>query len=505
MSELDTPKLRAPLQNSASPRDQEPVGLEKLMKWQDERVARRLRGEYESAVMHLSEVINDNMKTAVNISAVRVEGAPHTRKSFLAGIIEPALPSRSTDGAPPPPTTLEDVLHTTRRIAHGLQKTDIFASVSASLERPESALADPTVGDVDLVFKTKERGRWFVTSSTEVGNSEGTASASARIRNVFGGAETFEANMSLGTKTRRAFRATLVAPLTPQMIAFGEIGAYGLEKDLTSYASCTEGLRGVRAVIRTGTPSRGAHELAYDAVVRHVAGLTPTASISMREAAGTSTKSALSHTFLFDTRDDKIAATRGVYAKLFTELAGGFSGVGLGGDARHLKVEGEGQVSRAVGLGGVSMSLAARGGLLWGLGEGGKTLFSDRFQLGGPTSVRSFRVNGLGPRDGDDSVGGELYYSAGVSVVSNIPTKSHWPVKTHAWLNAGRLDSVDQARPLKDTITEALGRPSISAGVGLIYRFDPIRVEVNFGVPLAASGSDGTRRGIQVGMGLEFL
>jgi outer membrane protein insertion porin family len=73
----------------------------------------------------------------------------------------------------------------------------------------------------------------------------------------------------------------------------------------------------------------------------------------MREAAGTSTKSALSHTFLFDTRDDKIAATRGVYAKLFTELAGGFSGVGLGGDARHLKVEGEGQVSRAVGLGGV--------------------------------------------------------------------------------------------------------------------------------------------------------
>jgi outer membrane protein insertion porin family len=57
MSELDTPKLRAPLQNSSSPRDQEPVGIEKLMKWQDERVARRLRGEYESAVMHLSEVV----------------------------------------------------------------------------------------------------------------------------------------------------------------------------------------------------------------------------------------------------------------------------------------------------------------------------------------------------------------------------------------------------------------------------------------------------------------
>jgi len=41
--------------------------------------------------------------------------------------------------------------------------------------------------------------------------------------------------------------------------------------------------------------------------------------------------------------------------------------------------------------------------------------------------------------------------------------------------------------------------------VGIIYRFDPIRVEVNFGVPLVASRSDGSARGVQVGMGLEFL
>jgi outer membrane protein insertion porin family len=47
--------------------------------------------------------------------------------------------------------------------------------------------------------------------------------------------------------------------------------------------------------------------------------------------------------------------------------------------------------------------------------------------------------------------------------------------------------------------------PSISAGVGLIYRFDPIRVEVNFGVPLVASKSDDAKRGLQVGMGLEFM
>jgi len=45
----------------------------------------------------------------------------------------------------------------------------------------------------------------------------------------------------------------------------------------------------------------------------------------------------------------------------------------------------------------------------------------------------------------------------------------------------------------------------VSAGVGLIYLFDPVRAELNFGVPLAARASDGTRKGVQVGIGLEFL
>lgn len=86
--------------------------------------------------------------------------------------------------------------------------------------------------------------------------------------------------------------------------------------------------------------------------------------------------------------------------------------------------------------------------------------------------MRSFRVNGLGPRDGgmcfiprkgktghanenpnlDDSVGGDLYYSAGVSVVSDIPTRPHWPVKTHAWINAGRLEGLDQCKFISGVI-----------------------------------------------------
>jgi outer membrane protein insertion porin family len=127
-----------------------------------------------------------------------------------------------------------------------------------------------------------------------------------------------------------------------------------------------------------------------------------------------------------------------------------------------------------------------------------------------------------------DSIGGELYYSAGLSVMSDIYSPKSGqplPVKAHCWLNAGRLDGIDRsmsfhssppilqllitapiiAVPLKQTVLASLSRPSLSAGVGIIYRLDPVRVELNFGVPLACSRSDGARRGLQVGMGLEFM
>ncbi|KAJ7201668.1 surface antigen-domain-containing protein [Mycena pura] len=482
--------LRPPLQRSASPRDFEPDerDIDKIRKWQQERIEKRLRGEYQSAVLHLSQVINDNLATPAQISSVRVEGAPHTRRSFLRSLIDPLLPPPSAQN------DLQSTLHAARSIGDVLQRADIFHTVDVRLERA----ASPRAGthDVDLVFTTKEKGRLFVKSSTEVGNNEGSASIVARLRNVFGGAETFEANLSLGTTTKKAFDASFTAPLTSSLNTYGELHLFGLERDHSSFASCSEGVRGAKALVRSGRLSSGMHELAYEAVLRHIGNLKPDASLSIREAAGQSVKSSFSHLYTLDSRNDRLMPTEGVYLKAAHEIAG------LGGEAAFLKSETHGQVSRPI-FPGVSVSLAARSGLLWGLR--GPTLFPDRFQLGGPASVRSFRPNAMGPRDGSDSLGGEMYWSAGLSVITHIPQKPQWPVKTHAWVNAGRLDDIDKSRSLGDNVRAALMQPSVSVGVGLVYNFDPARIELNFGLPLVASRSDGTRRGLQVGLGLEFL
>ena len=69
---------------------------------------------------------------------------------------------------------------------------------------------------------------------------------------------------------------------------------------------------------------------------------------SIREAAGPSIKSALSHTFMRDSRDDALLGTKGSYVKLSHELAG------LGGDANFYKAEGAAQLARRLIPGVVS-------------------------------------------------------------------------------------------------------------------------------------------------------
>jgi len=101
------------------------------------------------------------------IAAVRVDGAKNTRRSFLASLVYPHLPQ------PDSLSSFESVLRATRDIGHYLVQSDLFQSVHARLESPADPAAKP--GDIDVVFSTRERPRFFLKTSTEVGNSEGTA------------------------------------------------------------------------------------------------------------------------------------------------------------------------------------------------------------------------------------------------------------------------------------------------------------------------------------------
>lgn len=75
-------------------------------------------------------------------------------------------------------------------------------------------------------------------------------SATCRVRNAFGGAEAFEAHLAFGTTTRVAYNASLTAPLTNNLKTRGELSIFGFERDNTPFCSASEGVRGVKAVVR---------------------------------------------------------------------------------------------------------------------------------------------------------------------------------------------------------------------------------------------------------------
>ncbi|CAE6452987.1 unnamed protein product [Rhizoctonia solani] len=499
-----TPTEDKPVSPGVAPGQSGSDDIDKLRKWQEERLERKLRSEYESYIRNLTELIHDSADSPARITSVKIDGTPNTRTSFLASIVNKHIPTTGMTSTLGPHETLLNALHTSRHITAALNSTGIFTSVTPTLEASSSPYA--ALYDYALHFRVRERGRFFLKSSTDIGsNNDGSASITARIRNAFGGAETVEGALAFGSTTTRSGNLRCEWPVlvgTGELSSNGdrsvqgEIGLFGLEKDETWYASVREGVKGFRACLR-GHSFFGAHELAYEAAIRHIKDVDPNASLSMRQSAGYTSKSSISHTLTRDTRDDSLQGTRGSYLRYFQELAG------LGGDAAFFKTESDSRYSRAIG-GGYTLSLSGRTGFLYPL-YGRPSLFNDRFQLGGATNLRMFRPNGMGPRDRKDSVGGDMYWAVGASIIGPLPRKPNWPLKTHLFVNAGRLDTYDTRKSSLEQMARSLSTPSISAGIGLVYMLNPVRVELNFGVPIAASVSDGIRKGVQFGIGMDFL
>lgn len=60
-------------------------------------------------------------------------------------------------------------------------------------------------------------------------------------------------------------------------------------------------------------------------------------------------------------------------------------------------------------------------------------------------------------------------------------------------------------RSFVDNVAKMVSMPSVSAGVGLMYRFDPLRIELNFSMPLVARRGERLARGFSIGVGIDFL
>ncbi|KAI9839797.1 MAG: hypothetical protein M1837_001996 [Sclerophora amabilis] len=514
----------------ASPIDSEDDVFENLKKTIDPEVVKererlnneRLFATYEKQQRRLGELIDSNSTLPVTISSIHVLGASHTRKGFLERIFNPLLDANQHG-----PYTLSEALKEISASANKLHKFDIFhAPISLFIDKTDPTEVSSTPTDFSVFLSVREKSRLLLKTGTDLGNAEGSAYGNLLWRNVFGGAESLNINGSLGTRTRSAYSVGFDTPILSNPDLRWEIGGLASSTQKT-WAGHEEVLKGAGSKIRW-TSSRGSrHELGYSGLWRQITGLAEKASPTVRADAGDSFKSSVAHTWISDRRDNPLLPSKGYIMKTVSEIAGKGP---LKGDVAFWKSEVESQASLPIpipgikGESGVTFTSGLRAGLLYPLTLSGQTqpeqsCINDRFQLGGPTDVRGFRLSGLGPRDGQDAVGGDIFAAGGASLLVPVPrVGADKPLRFQAFVNGGRLLALKDAattgktdsQTIKDSVISTIaelgnGLPSSAAGFGLVYAHPVARFELNFSLPLVVRKGEEGRKGLSFGVGINFL
>lgn len=482
----------------------------------------RARIQNEKALRRAFETLNANSELPVTVSSVQILQAKNTRRSFLENIVNPLVHAHR-DG----PITLSQLLAEVTGTITKLERLDIFKSpISVYIDKANLSDQLTTSSDLAIFFNAKEKSRYTITTGTEAGHAEGSAYANVALRNIFGGAESLNAHASFGTRTKSSYSATFESPLLGNPNLLFELSGLA-SSTAKGWASHEEASKGGLAKLKWLTEGGQRHELCFSGIWRQIMKLSPTASTTVRADAGDSFKSSVTHTWMYDRRDHLLLPTRGYLLKTTTELAG----LGhLGGDVAFSKIEAEGQtaiplsIPQVMKVNGFTIHAGIRTGVLYplSLGNGNKPCLSrinDRFQLGGPTDVRGFRLSGLGPRDGSDAIGGDLYAAGGLSLLFPLPRVAPTtPLRIQAFINGGRLVAMtgtgkkesmngeQTAESFKRALLELRsGLPSFAAGLGLVYAHPAARFELNLSLPLVLRKGEEGRKGLSFGVGVSFL
>jgi outer membrane protein insertion porin family len=72
------------------------------------------------------------------------------------------------------------------------------------------------------------------------------------------------------------------------------------------------------------------------------------------------------------------------------------------------------------------------------------------------------------------------------------------------FINSGCLVPIDP-KNIQKNISDFIGNPSVSAGLGLVARFAGFRLELNYCLPLRITSTDSLKPGFQFGIGINLM
>ncbi|KHJ49223.1 hypothetical protein D918_00344 [Trichuris suis] len=217
----------------------------------------------------------------------------------------------------------------------------------------------------------------------------------------------------------------------------------------------------------------------------------------IREHAGHSVKVSFEHSLEYNSEDDAILPTTGVFGKISQEFARFWGGVLFTKYRLDLKRHFRLPYGFFTSYGCSLVHVAP---------EPGKGLsFIDKTYLGGTQNLRGFGLNSVG-----SSAGNGLYLGGTGSCVLAAhlfrPLLDNF-IYAHGFLCVGSLWQSPYSNPFRKAWEELRRGPRRSSiGLGVVIKLgNAARVEANYCWPLEYSLSDKAEKGLQVGFGTCFL
>lgn len=199
---------------------------------------------------------------------------------------------------------------------------------------------------------------------------------------------------------------------------------------------------------------------------------------------GSWTQSIFGHSVVYNTVDDRQNPHEGIYASFTHEYAG------LGGDSEYYKAYIRARMFYTLSDEfDIVGSLAGSAGHVVALGDNLNVF--DQFKIGGK-EVRGFDNSGIGPRMGDDSIGGTTYFTASAEATFPLPlVPQDLGFRGAVFADAGTLFGSDLASDAGAQGTSMSLRASVGAGLVWNSPFGALRVD--YAVPVAKEDFDETQ------------
>ncbi|UHS61405.1 outer membrane protein assembly factor BamA [Agrobacterium vaccinii] len=197
---------------------------------------------------------------------------------------------------------------------------------------------------------------------------------------------------------------------------------------------------------------------------------------------GNWTQSIISNTLAYNSLDDRNMPREGWQGALTNEFAG------LGGDSEYYKIYAKARYYHTLSDEyDIIGSLTGQAGYVAPTGD--NLLVFDQFKIGGRV-IRGFENDGIGPRIGDDAIGGTTYFAASAEVTAPMPgVPEDFGLRLAGFVDAGTL----YGNKVRTAATENVQDDSsirASAGIGIMWAspFGPLRVD--YAVPFMKEDYD---------------